>query len=153
MPDGWRLAISTVVGMEEINAAHSPPRNSEYVKGTVLTVDTIELNSVNAAGFTAYSSGGILQYNTPVDLAGFTAEMDIRSGSNSTTTLYQLSTAGGQIALDNVLKTITLTIPASDTEDFTWTTGVYDLEMTSGGGIVTRLLSGNITVSREVTKV
>jgi len=153
MPDGWRCAITNVGGMEELNAKYSPPRNSDYHKGTVIDPSTIELNDVNAAGYTPYTSGGVLQYNTPVDLTGFTGEMDIRASASSTTVLHTLTTGNGGIVLDLVNYTITLFISAVDTAAFTWTQAVYDLEMTDGGGVVTRLLSGNITVSKEVSKV
>ena len=41
--------------------------------------------------------------------------------------------------------------PATDTDDFTWKTGVYDLEMVSAAGAVTAILTGKVSVTREVT--
>ena len=54
-------------------------------------------------------------------------------------------------ATDNAAKTITLTIEATATDDFAWTKGVYDLEMISATGKVTAILSGRVSVSKEVT--
>lgn len=50
-------------------------------------------------------------------------------------------------------KLVTLNISAADTTLMTFTTGVYDLEMVSGAtpAVVTALLSGRVTVSKEVT--
>jgi hypothetical protein len=48
--------------------------------------------------------------------------------------------------------TITLTISATDTAALTSGRGVYDLELVSGSGIVTRLLQGVATISRNVTR-
>lgn len=90
--------------------------------------------------------------STPVDLTGFTADMQIRQTVQSATILYQASTTNGAIVLGGALGTITLTIPASATTGFTWNKGVYDLNLTSSGGIVTRLLQGTVVVSPEVTR-
>lgn len=149
-PDGWRVAVVSVKGMTEINAANTPPRSTGYTPVTVLDDDTVELNEVNAAGFHAYTSGGYLQYNTPVDLAGYTARMAIKDKIGGTV-LHSLTTENGGIAIDNVAKTITLTIAATDTDDFAWTRGVYELEMVSATGVVTALISGKVTVTKEVT--
>jgi hypothetical protein len=45
-----------------------------------------------------------------------------------------------------------LTISATDTAALTAGRGVYDLELVSGSGIVTRLLQGVATISRNVTR-
>lgn len=85
---------------------------------------------------------------SPVDLTGYTASMQIRAFPLATTVLY---TATPDIVLGGELGTITLTIPASDTEDFTWWSGVYDLLLMSPLGVVTRVLQGSVTVSPGVT--
>jgi hypothetical protein len=56
------------------------------------------------------------------------------------------------IVLDDTAKTITVTISAADTAAYDFTTGVYDLELVSSGGVVTQLLAGNVTVGSEVTR-
>jgi hypothetical protein len=89
---------------------------------------------------------------TPVDLTGFTADMQIRQTVQSSTILYEASTSNGDIVLGGTAGTITLTIPASATAGFTWNLGVYDMNLTSSGGIVTRLIQGAVTVSPEVTR-
>lgn len=87
----------------------------------------------------------------PVDLTTFSAILQIRATINSTEVLYEASTALGNIVLGGVTGTITLTISAVDTADFTWTRGVYNLNMDSGG-TVTRLIQGAVAVSPEVTR-
>jgi hypothetical protein len=86
----------------------------------------------------------------PVDLTGYTAAMQIRPYVLSPTVLYDAG-AAGDLVLGGVYGTITLTIDATDTEGFTWWTGVYDLLVTSSGGVVTPLLKGTVTVSPSVT--
>ena len=53
VPDGWRVAIVSVKGMTQINAASSPPKMSEYKRATVLDANTNELNRVNSPDFQA----------------------------------------------------------------------------------------------------
>jgi hypothetical protein len=89
---------------------------------------------------------------TPVDLTGFTADMQIRQNVQSTTILYEASTTNGAIVLGGTAGTITLTIPAASSSGFTWNKGVYDMNLTSSGGVVTRLLQGAVVVSPEVTR-
>jgi len=148
----WRAAITGVGGMVELNARSDPPRSPDYHKATVVDANTIELNSVNASSFSAYTSGGYVQYNTPVNLTGYTARMQIRRNFASSTVLKELTVANGAIVIDNTAKTITATISATDTAGFTWTTAVFDLEMVSPGGVVTQLWSGSMRVVKEVTR-
>jgi len=147
--NGQSVAIVSVKGMAEINAPTNPPKEKEYRKATVTGPNTIELNDVNAAGFKPYTSGGYVQYRTPVDMTGYTARMTVKNKVGGTV-LLTLTTENGGITLDNVAKTITLFIDAATTAAFTWKTGVYDLEMVSGAD-VTELYSGKITVTFEVT--
>jgi hypothetical protein len=55
------------------------------------------------------------------------------------------------IVIDNVNHTITVTLTAVVTAGWTWTTGVYDLEMVSPTGVVTKIYKGTITVTKEAT--
>ena len=85
---------------------------------------------------------------TPVNLTGWTAAMQIRPYPLSSTLYYD---ASSNITLGGVAGTLSLSIPAATTEGFTWWRGVYDLLLTDPSGNVTRLLSGNVTVSAGVT--
>ena len=149
-PDGWRVAVVSVKGMTQINAKNSPPKESDYTLATVLTADTLELNSVNAAGFKAYTSAGYVQYNAPQDLTGYIARMDIKDKIGGTV-LLALTTENGRITVNNTTKTITLVISADDTAAITRKKGVYDLELESPAGVVTALMFGTVTVTNEVT--
>ena len=152
VPDGWRVAITNVKGMTEINAEANKLTSRDYHQATVLDANTVEINDINAAGFKAYTSGGYIQFDTPVDLTGFTARMTIKNRVGGTV-LYTLTTENGGIVIDAAANLVTLNISAVDTAAMTFTTGVYDLEMVSGAtpAVVTALLSGRVTVSKEVT--
>lgn len=146
---GWRAAVESVGGMVELNALHSPPWASDYHTVTVVDPNTITLDGVNSSRYTAYTSGGVLRYYTPQSLGGCTARMAIKDMVGGTV-LHTLTTENGGIALDDTNHTITLTISAADTAAFTWTRGVWDLEVVDGAE-VNAPFSGTVTVEREVT--
>lgn len=150
VPDGWRVAVVSAKGMTQINAANTPPKDSDYVVATAVDADTLELNTVNAAGYKPYTSGGYIQYRTPKDLTGFTARMSIKDKIGGTE-LMLLDTNNLRIEVDNANKVITLTISATDTAAITWKKGVYDLELESPTGVVTLIMSGKVSVDLEVT--
>ncbi|MDR0362494.1 MAG: hypothetical protein LBJ46_07425 [Planctomycetota bacterium] len=150
LPDGWRAAVVSVVGMREMNAAHDPPWVMDHHVATVIDADTIEFNSVNSSRFHPYVSGGYLRYLTPVELTGYTARMAIKTGFSGEE-LFRLTTENGGIVIDSAGCTINLRITAEDTETFLWRAGVYDVEMVSPVGEVSLLIAGRITVTPEVT--
>lgn len=150
IPDGWRATVVSVKGMTQLNAQNTPPKNADYKRVTVVDATHIEFNDVNAADYKAYVSGGYLQFMTPVALTSFTARMSIKDKVGGTE-LLRLDTTNSRITIDTAGYTISLTIDATTTAGLAWTKGVYDLEVVSGSGVVTALLSGTITVSKEVT--
>ena len=162
MVDGWRCAVMGVRKPTQINADSNPPRANDFTPAMLLDADTIELNEItttdeNGTPWPDYTSGGFILYYTPVDLDGFTARMKIKDRVGGTVLLSTEAEDTGldviDITIDNAAKTITLTIPASATDDITWTRGVYDLEMVSGDAepVVTMLISGKVSVTKEVT--
>jgi hypothetical protein len=90
--------------------------------------------------------------NVAIDLTGYTARMQIRLKRTSAAFLHELTTEGVGIVLGGVAGTITLLITDTDTMAFTFKSAVYDLELISAGGIVTRLLRGSVSLSTEATK-
>lgn len=149
VPSGWRVSVVSAKGMIEINATMNPPRDREFHKATIIDGSNLALNTVNAADYSPYESGGYIQYYTPVDLADYDARMQIKDKVGGTELV--LLEAPADITIDNTAKTITVTITAAATEAFTWKRGVYELEVFNGTGDVISLLSGNVTVTPEVT--
>lgn len=152
VPDGWRVAITACKGLTKLNAKNRPPRLDEYYRATYIDANTIELNSENMAGESSYTGGGILQYYTPVNITGYTARMQIRSNIDDADPILDISTTSGEIVIDDAAYTITITIPAADTALLAAGRGVFSLEVTSPGDIVTTLISGNVTITREATR-
>lgn len=150
IPPGWRAALLSVKGMVQANAANSPPRAADYHKATVVDPNTVSFNDINSLPYSPYISGGVLAYNTPAPLTGYTAAMSIKDKIGGTE-LLRLDTTTTRIVVDAVGMTITLTVDAVTTLGLLWAAGVYDLKLTSPGGVVTELLAGNVTVAPAVT--
>lgn len=90
---------------------------------------------------------------SPIDVSGFSARMQIRDRIGGTV-LHEFDSGDGSIVLGGSSGTIRLIASATDTEDWTWSEGIYDLELTDEGSVpvvVTRLLQGRFHVSPEVT--
>jgi hypothetical protein len=156
-PDGWRAAVTGVKGMPEINAEANRLSERDYHTVTVIDADTLEFNEVDASTFRPYVSGGYLQYNTPVNLTGFSGRMQIKDRIGGKV-LASSEAADApldilRVTVEAAERAIRLTIPAAETEGISWRHGVYDLEMVSpdAEAVVTRLLSGRVIVRREVT--
>lgn len=144
VPANWRTKITSVQGMKEANTA-------DYVLATGVTANTLTYNSVNALNYTAYISGGVLEYNQPVDLSQYAARMQIREKLSSTTVIKELTTQNSGIVIDNTAKTITLKISAADTAQFTFKSAVYSLELVNAD-VVVPFIYGNLTLEAEVTR-
>lgn len=84
-------------------------------------------------------------------LANHTARMQVRRTIESETPLISLTTENGRIAINSAAGLITLSISAADTAALT-SSGVYDLEIITSGGLVSRVIQGTFTLSLEVTR-
>jgi len=85
----------------------------------------------------------------PVDLTGYTATMQFRPYQSPSAPLYY--DASGDIILGGTAGTISLSIPSTATEDFTWFSAYYDLFLTSSQGVETPLLAGTVTIQPAVS--
>ena len=146
VPLEWRVKFTNIAGMTDLNSTET------YHIVTSKTSDTLTINNINSLGFKDYVSGGVVEYNTPTDMTGYTARMQLRSKLDSTTVIEELTTENGKIVIDNVNKTIKLLISATTTAAYTFPSAVYSLELISSGGQVTPFANGIITLVKEVTR-
>ena len=84
-------------------------------------------------------------------LLNHTARMQVRRTVDSATPLITLTTENGRIFISGNEGLITLVISATDTAALT-SSGVYDLEIISASGLVSRVIQGTFTLSPEVTR-
>lgn len=89
--------------------------------------------------------------NVAVNLTGYTARLQARIDVDETETILSLTTGAG-ITLGGAAGTITLDQTATQTALLPKGEYVYDLELQSSGGVVTRLLQGELNISAEVTR-
>lgn len=84
----------------------------------------------------------------PFNLTGYTAQAKMAKGFASTRTRINMSTS---IATDAATGVVTLSLSATESSALDAERYVYDLEITSGVGAVTRVIEGLITVRPQVT--
>jgi len=146
VPVEWRVKFTNVGGMTELN------NSDTYYQVTAATEDTITINAINSLGYKAYTIGGVVEYNQPIDLTGVVARMQIRARLEDATVLEELTTENGGIVIDNASKTIKLFLSALTTANYTFTSAVYSLEVITSGGQVTPFIQGSISLIKEVTR-
>lgn len=89
---------------------------------------------------------------TPVNITGYTAEMQIRVNANSPTAVLTL-TSGSGITITGASGLIAIRATAAQTRAIDEGPYVYDLEITAPStGVVTRIIQGQALVSAEVTR-
>lgn len=87
-----------------------------------------------------------------MDLTGYTARMHMRTAVESADVAMECNTINGRINITPLEGRIDIVISATDTAALTIDGGVYDLEIESAGGEVTRVVQGKVKLSREVTR-
>jgi hypothetical protein len=148
IPLNWRVRVTGVNGMKDINNIST----DSYYLVTSKTTNTITLNQINSASFSAYTSGGIIEYNTPVPLNYYTARMQIRETIESDTVLAELTTQNGGIVIDPINYTISLKINAAVTATFNFDSAVYSCELIDSASIVYPFLTGSITLVKDAIR-
>ena len=78
--------------------------------------------------------------------------MHVRSTVESTSLILELTTANSRIALGGATGQVTLSVTATVMATVPADKYVYDLELVSSAGVVTRLVQGNFVVRGEVTR-
>lgn len=138
-----------------------------FAPGQIVSIDGIlppiyNLQNVTVANATAsaftvtnaatgiYISGGIA--TAPVNVTGYTAELQMRSLPSDPTAVLSLSTTGGAISVTGASGEFAVHATANQTRAIDEGTYYYDIEITSPTGIVTRLAQGQIVVTPEVTR-
>lgn len=121
--------------------------NFQNVTVASATANTFTITN-SATG--VYISGGLAY--SPVNLTGYTAELQIRSYPNSDPELTLSTDAGEGITITALTGNVECHATAAQTRSIDAGTYVYDIEITSSTGIVTRLAQGQVIVSPEVTK-
>lgn len=90
---------------------------------------------------------------SPIDITGYSARMHLREEVESPDPpILELTDVNGRIVIGGANGEIDLLIDDADTAALIIEAGVYDLEVESPAGVVTRLMQGRWTLSLEVTR-
>jgi hypothetical protein len=142
------ISIMNVYGARNLNTG---TMECDRVKATVIDADTFSVDV--DTGYQRYKAGtGSFEWYQPKALSGYTAQMQIREQLEDVTPLISLSSQAGDIVISVQDARITFTIATAVTEQLDFSSGVYDLELIDTNGEATRLLEGNVTLSKEVTR-
>ena len=110
IPDGYPVAVVTMIGMDELEASGNPPVEADYREASVADANSIVLNGVNSTDYTPYISGGYVQFHTPRDLATDEAAFTIYTDEGGTAVLSLTSDPAAGVVVDNAAKVVTATI-------------------------------------------
>ena len=110
--------------------------NMTILKGTTVDITLTWKDSAGAA----------------INITGYTAKLQIRTKHESADpALVELTQADG-LVLGGAAGTIRIQRTPAQLAAWTFARGVYDLELTSGAGVVIRLIEGTVVVKPEVTR-
>lgn len=85
-------------------------------------------------------------YGDPIDLTGHTGAGQMRK-SYTSSTAYNFT-----VAVGNTTGVITLSMSANATANIAGGRYLYDVELTSASGLVSRVLEGIVTVNPNITR-
>jgi hypothetical protein len=85
--------------------------------------------------------------DVPWNLTGYTFAMQVRRSTNDANTLLNLTSA-----TMNSVGEVSITVSATTMNGVSAGRWVYDIELTSSGGEVTRILEGRFIVKAQVTQ-
>ena len=92
--------------------------------------------------------------NGPINLRGYTAAMQVRLYAFSEEAIDTLTVGNGGLQIDEEGGRVIAFFKHKFTEKYPYQTPlVYDIEIESPEGKITRIVEGKITVSPEVTRV
>lgn len=109
---------------------------------------TIERNTTFTKTVVWKDSEGVV-----VNLANYTAQLQVRQAPGATDTVLDLTTANGKLVITGAAGSVGITITAAETMGLTARRYFYDLRLYNTlTQTAYRLLQGVITVSPEVTR-
>jgi len=90
--------------------------------------------------------------NTLINLSGYASgSMSLKESPDASATILSLTTANNRMTLGGSAGTVILAISATDTANLTPDDGVFDLEIVSGAGVISRLIEGTYSIRRNIT--
>lgn len=116
------------------------------------TAALLHLPSINVGAAYRHRLTWLNPDNTPVNLTGCTAALQVRESHQAESALLELTTENGRISLGGIAGTIDLFIDKNITSAINWQAGKYDLLITFSNGEPTRLCEGNFNAKPAITR-
>lgn len=142
-------AINGFTAGQKVSINGVLPSQYNFQDVTIATASPTSFTVTNGATGT-YISGGLA--TSPTNLNGYTAALQVRSLPASPTKVLDLTTSNGGIAITALEGRVSVHATAAQTGNIDAGVYVYDCEITSAGGIVTRLVQGQVLISPQVTR-
>jgi hypothetical protein len=114
---------------------------------TKVSADTLSV-LVNTQGLTYSGGQGAFYHNPPRDLTDYTARLRAWSTADDVTPVIDLQSPDG-VVIDALNGGVQPFMSATDTDALDFTKLTYDLEVTDGDGVVTRLFRGTLTLQEK----
>lgn len=86
-----------------------------------------------------------------INLTGYTGRCQIRESYSSSAVVADMTTENGGVIISAADGKVTLYLTAAQTEELSFTEGVYDIELIIGSDVF-RLVYGKVTLLPEVTR-
>lgn len=88
---------------------------------------------------------------TPINLTGYSGRMQIRTSSAESAIVQTLVTGTRSLSIDPLLGRVDVLLTPAETEALSPGIYVYDIELESPDGDVTKFIAGKFTVRAEIT--
>jgi len=116
-----------------------------------MAADVFPITLYTNADYTLSGTWKNKSNNTPINISGYSAKFQIRENADDDTALVSLTQSSG-ITLGGSAGTFVVTIPKATIAGLTIERGVYDLVLTSGAGVSTVLVRGEVAVVKGVSR-
>jgi hypothetical protein len=147
---GLSANVDTPVYIEDVKSPRELNTKGEEVVATWVDADNFDVPTGTRGQ--SYTAGtGCVHYYLPKDLTDYTARMDIRESIDDDVPLVSL-VSPADLVIDLATAEIQIIITDEVTAALSFDSGVYDLELEDSTGHVTRLMGGEVTFVKEVTR-
>jgi len=85
-----------------------------------------------------------------IDVTSYTAVLRAKEKISDSANVLDMTSANSQIVVGNTNGIFTLALTAAETAALSFRKAIYQMEVTSPAGVVTRLIQGTVLVSTEL---
>jgi hypothetical protein len=164
LKEDWPIQITGVKQPRQLNTADPTLSGCgdipEHYIVRVVDEDTIRLANVNGVEWPSYTTGGVVSFYRPGDLAGCEARAHVRRRVNDAAAILEFASSGlepqatpGLIEIDVDASSITFVLDAEDAAELATQEAVWDAELVTANNRVRPLVSiSPCYIGDEVTR-